>query len=480
MTKRIAMNDEERRQLLEELALLASDADQDAARIETVFLPLPSHGRALRPDILVVRGERGAGKTALFHFLRFAQQQPETWRAVGVDQGKTTWVEGFSEVGQDHPTAEMVEGLPESDLRQFWAIHLACTLAEHPTLATESPQTKVRAAWKSHRNDIQAWLSIGRGELPDLTRWLDELDKALEGSDRHLVVTYDHLDKIGLANPGARRAAAAQLLALWLSLANRYRRIRAKVFLREDLFDECQDAFADASKLATRSVSLAWDRESLYRVLLRHMAARPPLADWVQRGSRAITLTNDPVLGPVPPALSARDQRRFVTHLAGEQMGRGIKKGYTDNWIVNRLQDAHVRVVPRSLLTLVGESARVSLRSGPAARGDRLLHSQTLAAALEETSKRRVRELAEEHPVVRRLEALRGKQVMLERAEAEDALGAGERSSGDAFGHDGAAIADELLRIGVLNRRSDGRIDIPDIYRYGFGIKRKGGVARPR
>ena len=45
---------------------------------------------------------------------------------------------------------------------------------------------------------------------------------------------------------------------------------------------------------------------------------------------------------------------------------------------------------------------------------------------------------------------------------------------------DGRAVLDELVRLGVIAIRSDGRVDVPDIYRFGFGILRKGGVARPR
>jgi len=45
---------------------------------------------------------------------------------------------------------------------------------------------------------------------------------------------------------------------------------------------------------------------------------------------------------------------------------------------------------------------------------------------------------------------------------------------------DGSTAIDELVDLGVLRIRDDGRIDVPDIYRYGFGIKRQGGVARPK
>ena len=50
----------------------------------------------------------------------------------------------------------------------------------------------------------------------------------------------------------------------------------------------------------------------------------------------------------------------------------------------------------------------------------------------------------------------------------------------DGFGDDGERALEELVQLGVLRIRDDGRIDVPDLYRYGYGIKRKGGVARPR
>lgn len=41
-------------------------------------------------------------------------------------------------------------------------------------------------------------------------------------------------------------------------------------------------------------------------------------------------------------------------------------------------------------------------------------------------------------------------------------------------------VLEELVDLGVLSIRQTGKIDVPDIYRYGFKIKRKGGVARPK
>ena len=39
-------------------------------------------------------------------------------------------------------------------------------------------------------------------------------------------------------------------------------------------------------------------------------------------------------------------------------------------------------------------------------------------------------------------------------------------------------LLEYIVEVGILRRRSDGRIDAPDLYLYGLGLKRKGGVRR--
>jgi hypothetical protein len=160
-------------------------------------------------------------------------------------------------------------------------------------------------------------------------------------------------------------------------------------------------------------------------------------------------------------------------------MGRGPKKGFTYRWIPNRLQDAHARVVPRSILSLMRNAAEHALNRGPSATGLRLLAPVELQGALERTSVRRVEELKEEFPVVARLEQLRGQEVMLDRKEAVNAL-SNPYDPADEYGTEGESVLRKLIELGVMSERGDGRIDVPDIYRYGFNIKRRGGVKRPR
>jgi len=45
---------------------------------------------------------------------------------------------------------------------------------------------------------------------------------------------------------------------------------------------------------------------------------------------------------------------------------------------------------------------------------------------------------------------------------------------------DPRGVIEALIQLGILERRLDGRLNAPEIYMHGFGMKRRGGVKRPR
>jgi hypothetical protein len=177
--------------------------------------------------------------------------------------------------------------------------------------------------------------------------------------------------------------------------------------------------------------------------------------------------------GPMPES----EQARFARALAGESMGKGPKKGYVYRWIPARLKDAGGAIVPRSFTRLLGYAARRQRDVGPRKSGP-LMDPPQLVGALDDTSIDRVAELQDEYVVVGRLENLRNLTLLLDEEEVQARLSVAAKK--DGYKNDGAAVVEELRRIGVLQFRADGRVDIPDIYRYGYGIKRRGGAARPR
>lgn len=481
-----SLSPDERDALLRDLARLASDGDlpPDEELLRT-FLPLPVHGRVLDDEIMVIRGGRGAGKSMLFRALRALNVLgvPANELFPGTATVLGGWVEGFAQQ-PDHPAADVVasfaSGAQPADIRQMWLVHLVGRLTEagvaRPDAWRDMPE--LFQVWRDERHGITRWREAAAGSLSKLMQALDTLERRLRSEDRVVVVTYDHLDRIGITDRTSREAATSALLLLWLTLSTRYRQIRAKVFVREDLFTAALSGGADASKLRARSISLDWSTQALYRMLIRHMAnASPGLRDWMQTGQNAVPLRKRGQLGWFPPdslpEAGRCSQQGFVNHLVGRQMGKGVKKGYVYRWIPNRLQDAHQIIAPRAFVNLVAYAAEAALTRGPRAKYSRLLHPTELQAALDTTSSQRADEVSEEYPLVALLQELRGLQVPASESDVVKRLEAGEVDAApDALR--------QLLDIGVLRRRSDHRIDVPDVYRYGYGIKRKGGVARPR
>jgi hypothetical protein len=464
---------DERAALLERLAVMPVDADADDEVIET-FLPGPQYERALDRGVLVVRGERGAGKTALFHLLHALSARGVALSTVirGAPDGRR--VVGYSERDLAHPPPDVVAGFASTatrdDLRAFWLAHLAIRLRAEGITQQDLPAELV-SAYEASPLSLATWVQVARSLLAQLYAWFDGLER-LAGETCYVI--YDHLDRIGVTDRALRERVSSALLELWLSLSQRYQRLRGKVLLRDDLFLAALGSFADATKLESRSFRLDWNAGRLYALLVRRMAADPGLRGWLEDVAD-IELTQHPQLGWMPSSLDFDEatQRRLAKALVGEFMGKGPTKGFSYKWLINHLQDAHAGVTPRSLLYLVRGAAERAKGLGPRAAWRRLLHPSELRSALESASRRRVAELQEDFPVVGRLEGLRDATLFVVRREALKALASVK--IGDGFEGRPEDAYNELIRLGVLSVRT-GRVDVPDVFRFAFGIKRKGGV----
>jgi hypothetical protein len=378
--------------------------------------------------------------------------------------------------------AESRVGQDDGALRAFWAVHLLSRLSKEGVRGADLPAA-VRKVVASTTTDPTAWVATAQQNIGAVMAALDQVERSLAVANQTVFATYDHLDRLGLHAPdrSLRARLVRTLLSLWLSNATRYRRLRAKIFLRPDIFDEVATSFPDATKLRPRAVDVSWDVESLYRLVIRHLANRGPhLTDaraWLSSATRPLVSREGVDAGLFPGPMPESEQARFARALAGESMGKGPKKGYVYRWIPARLKDAGGAIVPRSFTRLLGYAARRQRDVGPRKSGP-LMDPSQLVGALDDTSIDRVAELQDEYVVVGRLENLRNLTLLLDEEEVQARLSVAAKK--DGYKNDGAAVVEELRRIGVLQFRADGRVDIPDIYRYGYGIKRRGGAARPR
>jgi len=317
--------------------------------------------------------------------------------------------------------------------------------------------------------------------LEGVDNGLDQLNAALVQRDEAVCVAYDDLDVLA-GEVAAIHELARELLAFWLVQSRRWTHLRCKVFLRTDIFNAEVLSFPDSSKLRPRSVTLSWTGNSLFRLLLKRLANGEQSLEWGRYWEALLPGDCWRSVEPwgVVPATDEASHQRFIGSVIGQYMGSDPRRGLSHPWVTNHLQDARRMVVPRSFLNLFEAAAKRQLEEGLPRAGGRLLEPTEIQAALQEVSELRIQELAEEYPWVNDLkQVLEANTVPMGRTAFLGLIGKVSWSSPPIHA-DPKQIAQDLLDLAILRQTSDGRIHVPDIYLYGFRLKRKGGIRRPK
>ena len=451
-----------------------------------------SHTKALSLDTTVVVGMRGAGKSVWTAAL-FDDETRQ--RLVGTGAPATlgdTYVRvGFSNDPHDgqHPESETLKRLLEDGLepRHIWRGVLARKLADVCDLPSPAERFDEAARW-------------ARQDPETFTEMLSKATSTLKRKGKFLLLVFDSLDTTA---PGSwENVRSLTRGALEVALACRpYPNIRMKFFVRPDMEeDEGIFDFRDSSKLRHNRVDLAWRPVDLYGLLFHTLANGSASQVFLEMAGKVTGLEWPKPHGfyHLPDAVrgNERSQRPLLESLAGPYMGTNHRRGYTYTWIPGHLADAHGRIAPRSLLLALRQAAAITREKSP--EYPYPLQYEAIKRGVAEASDTRVRELSkEDYPwVTPLLNQLRDKTVPLEIGDlkkqwttavldevlqvSEEKLPPRRFASAPEGARDIELLIDDLEGLGVLYRTEDGRINIPDIFRVGFGIRRKGGVRPPK
>ncbi|MGI8730046.1 MAG: P-loop ATPase, Sll1717 family [Solirubrobacteraceae bacterium] len=491
------MKAEKRQQLLADLraATGAGAAETDLFNEPMRFLPVIEHLRILEPTARLIVGAKGSGKSGLFLQLtnpsaahRLAQlADGQRIRVTPVE--RTDWVIGFSIKGQLFPSSDTLGRRIKSmgrDFRSAWLAMLVRSLLSQELALPVPPEAVRSIAEKAGSDVVEPVRLLEDDDLQvAVNTWLDDVERELVRSDRWLFVVYDDLDVLSPDDWQAVHSGIGELIRLWATTSRRYERLQPKLFLRSDVHRRIAVG-PDIGKLALGGVDLRWSPGEIYALVAKRMVNQSDALRTYLAPAK-VQLDSDPVFGFVPRNRTEAGYRGFAERLIGEFMGAGPRKGYTYRWIPNHLQDGNGLLFPRPAVQLFNGAAEQE-RGHVAATGETLLHHSSLRAALDTVSHARVRELTEhehaEFPWMATLvEAFKKRryEVPMTRREFEGALkGVEWKESARPPTEDFTELAEHLEELGIARRRRDGRFDIGDLYLAGFGLLRKGGVARPR
>lgn len=484
---RLPLPADEVRLSLCQLPEVAAQENLEAPKLEQVLVP-GSHHKALSLDSTLVVGMRGAGKslwTAVLSSSTHRQFVAQLARNPALGKAEVRIGFGLDESDKDFPSASTVLALHRSktDSETIWKT----VVLSHALGLVGRAAALPEGDWEQRCS----WVVANRSLADSL---LTECDNALAANNRVLLVLFDAMDRLGKDWMIVRDLIRG---ALQLALRCRARRaLRLKFFLRPDMEEDAEIwRFPDSSKIQHSKVELTWKPTELYSLILTHLANQPQHGAAFRRAlseGLGIAWTEQAGVFPLPDDLESSDQklRRVVEGICGEWMGRDKKRGFTYTWIPLHLADAFGRVSPRSFI-LAFKHAALAEHGG---RGHTTaLHYEGIQSGVAEASRIRIKEIGEDYPWVDPLlEAARGLFVpcsaeeLYERWTSErirrmqnsyseklpprrfmtDPIRRGQRE----------ALVDDLIELAVLYRTENDRLNMPDIFRVGFGIKRRGGV----
>ncbi len=462
------------------------DTSEHGRAVERKFLYVPvRHAQAISPDHPLVVGIRGAGKSVW-------------WAALQSEEHRKL----------------VARSLPRTELSRASVVTAGFGEAEQPELYPDK-RTLRALIGRGHAaadvwRTIVAWQTWGRTSdrefakcetWADRAAWLDsnpeQVSKAFveyeaartKAGEIHLVL-FDAVDRS--ANEWADlRKLVRGLLELLLEFRS-FRGIRAKAFLRPDMLDDpAVTAFPDSSKITANRVELRWDRVDLYSLFwqrltntmtggaqFRELCSRLGYSQWHQ--------VEDTWQTPRDLQVNEEAQREVFHELAGEWMGTDRRRGFPYSWLPSHLTDAADQVSPRSFLAALRKAAEESSARG----GDRVFHYEAIKKGVQKASQIRVEEVKEDFfwvPTVMeplrnlvipcsfneirdRWKAEKVEKLVLKQAESKIGLPPKHLDQG----LDG--LLEDMLSLALFSRMQDGRINMPDVYRVGFGLGRKGGV----
>ncbi len=461
----------------------------DSPQRSEIYVP-DMHSKALAPDVSVVEGMRGAGKSF--------------WTAVLADQAAREYVSGSAKIHTLHnvivrvgfgldnsnelfPTAKrmtawMDQGISPDEIWRSVLIRQGAKAVDMALPFTDS--VDAAAQWVSqnpHAADDQ----------------ITEIDRQLVVNGQALMLLFDSLERLADDWAGIRERLKA---ALVLCLECRTRRaIRFKFFLRPDMIEEEDELwhFADSSKLLHSKATLAWRPDDFYGLIALFLANHASLDGEFREELTSQTHLRWQAIDGIYALPRRMPFRDLIEALAGPFVGPKANRGNTYTWIPTHLSDAKARLSPRSILLALRHAAEWTETHHPEHRF--ALHYDGVRQGVAEASTTRIREIKEDYPWVGPLlESLKGTTVPLKFDDLTSnwipglvdaslsAARSGQRLPPRRYDSDPIrkgsleALVADLIELAVLYPTEDGRFNMPDIFRVGFGIKRRGGGRPPR
>lgn len=436
----------ERLELLKQLTFGTQVAEDEVARLQEYFVQTDQWNRIERGDIDIVRGEKGAGKSALYLLLDKRREQLFDRGVLIVSGENPRGATVFKDLIADPPATERefvvlwklyILSLIAHEMRSFGiyssgsnsvfnALENANLLEREINLSglLRSAQSFARrllgikgfeAGLELDPNTGMPSGVIGRislaepsGELisagiNSIDGMLKKLNDALKENNYTIWVLLDRLD-VAFAESHELEANAIRALIRTYGDLQAFDQISLKIFLREDIWNRVTETgFREASHIVRYEV-MRWTAPMLLNLILRRVLSNDVFIDDYK-------INRDEILA------DADKQHELFRRIFPHQVEQGPRKAATFDWMIGRCADASGNTAPREVIHLLNclrdEEIRRLERGENAAPGEQMFDRSVFKQALPRVSETRINTyLFAEYPEYRPfIEKLKGEKT---------------------------------------------------------------------
>ena len=443
--------------------------------LKSYFYPRKDYKYIFENDRFLIRGDKGVGKTALFSVLshqNYAKALAEFCGVKSEEIEKTEWVIGLEKPTSDNSNSfpnkanyEAIKDFEHSQFRNFWIILLIRQIKSKLGIDSELKNKILTSELKDIKN-IASQENIGE----ELYEILYTINAKLKEQNKTLIIVYDHLDAELPSENNIRGKLVSALLAFFYDNLNRLSNIKAKIFLRNDIFDREVNDITDKVKIENYSVEIDWEYNQLLNVIWKRIYEQSNTISLFNK----ISFEKDEILGCIPNFSTEKEHKIILDKIFGKNMG-GNNKAYPYNWVRLHIEDTNNQIHPRTLIKLFAESARLQKNDLEQPK-DRIIRSKNIERALIDVSKHQVQELGEEYPELKNIftnlsEKVGGRAPMNE----NNLINSLKELSVAPI-----ETISKLKAIGLLKdyrpveANGESRYHIPDLYLFGLKFTRKG------